>query len=118
MVRLAVPARVQTVTINLARRREQRRDATEMRERGFAFQSVRVVARGNQQDRRGVDPDAVDLSQARRAAPNEHLEVAVETRGVGFERQDAPSQRRDRQFRRVHDGVAARGGSQRRRSAR
>ena len=63
MVCLAVPARVQAVAVNLPRRRGQRSNATEMSERGFVLQSVRVVARGDQQDRGGVGPDAVDLEQ-------------------------------------------------------
>ena len=64
------------------------------------------------------DADAVDLEQARRGAAHERVEYSVETLSVGFERDDATSQRRDRELRRVHDGVAAGGGSQRRRGAR
>ena len=37
MVRLAVPAGVESMTVGLARRRGDGCDATEMRERGFAL---------------------------------------------------------------------------------
>ena len=68
MVRLAVPAGVQTVTVDFSRRRRQWCGATQMRERSFAFQPVWVVACGDQQDRGGVCADTVDLEQAGRAA--------------------------------------------------
>jgi hypothetical protein len=84
-----------------------------VRERGFASQAVRVVCRGDQQDRGGVDSDAIDLQQARRGASHERLEFVIEALGIGFEREHAPSQRRDRELRRVHDRVAARGWTQR-----
>ena len=46
-----------------------------MRERGFVVQSMRVVAGGDQQDRGGVDADAVDVEQAwaRRARRSEYI---------------------------------------------
>ena len=63
MVRLAVPTGVQAMTVDFPRRRPQGRDATQMRERRFAFQPVRVVARGDQQDRGGVDTDTMTGEQ-------------------------------------------------------
>ena len=42
-----------------------------MRERGFVGEPVRIVASSDQQDCSGVDPDAVDLEQARRRPVDE-----------------------------------------------
>src|SRR2546423_12894095 len=56
------------MTVDFPRRRPEGCDATQMRERRFAFQPVRVVTRGDQQDRGGVRPDAVDVQEARRGS--------------------------------------------------
>jgi hypothetical protein len=89
-----------------------------MRERSFAFESVRIVARGDEQDRGGVHADAVELEQARCRAPHKRVEFLVQAFGVGFEREHPPPEGGDREFRRIQHGVAARRGSERRRSAR
>ena len=47
-----------------------------MRERGLVGEPVGIVAGGDEQDRSGVDPDAVDLEQGRRRPLHELLEVA------------------------------------------
>ena len=119
MVRLTVAAGVEPESfLGLARRRGEGCDATQMRERSFVLQPMRVVAGGDEQDRSGVGADAVDLEQFRCAATHQGVEDIVEASTVGVEREDATSQRRDRQFRRVHDGVAPDGGTQRRRGGR
>src|SRR5579862_9288769 len=107
MVRLTVPARVESMPIDLSGRREQGCDAAEMRERRFALQPVRIVTDCDQQDGGGAGADAVDLEQARRAVSHERLELAVEPPAVGFEGERPPYQRRDREFRRVHHRFAA-----------
>src|SRR5215207_8614895 len=86
-----------------------------MRERGFVLQPVRVVARGDEQDRGGVAADAVDLEQAWSTATHQHFKRIVKTLAVSVERENATSQRRDRELRRVDDGVAPDSRTQRRR---
>ena len=119
MVGLAVPAAVEPVPVGLARRRVDRGDAAEVRERGFGCEPVRVVAGGDEQDRGGVDADAVELEQARRAVARTSVSSSPSRRSASASSaSDAASQGRDRELRRVHDGVAAGGGSQRRGGAR
>ena len=66
----------------------ERRDAAEVRPRGFGTDPLRVVTRrGDQQDRSGVDADAVDLEQARRGVGDELGEDSVEVIVVGVERE-------------------------------
>ena len=95
-----------------------RSDAAEMRERGFALDPLWVVTGGDEQDRGGVDPDAVHIEKARRAATHERLDEPVESDAVGVEIEDASTERRNREFRRVQDRVATRRWAQRRGGAR
>ena len=59
MVGLAVPAAVEPMPACLARRCVDRRDAAQVRPGGFVADPFGVVAGGDQQDRGGVDTDAV-----------------------------------------------------------
>ena len=74
-----------------------------MRERGFAFQPVWVVARRDQQGRGGVRPNAVDVEEARRGSPDELVDQLVEGLRFGFEIKDSSTKGADREFRRVQD---------------
>ena len=96
-----------------ARSGRRRRSGGHASRSGFVAQPVRIVARGDQQDRGGVGADAVDLEQARCTATHERVERLVETLAVSIEREDTTSERRDRQLRRVGHAVAVHARSQR-----
>jgi len=101
VVGLAVAAGVESVPCGFAGRRWDGRDAAEMRERGFAGEPVGIVAGGDQQDRGGVDPDAVDVEQRGSGAAHQWFEELIEAAGVSLERNDATTQRGDGECGRV-----------------
>ena len=76
-----------------------------MSERGFAGEPVGIVAGGDEQDRGGVDPNAVDFEQRGSRAVDELFEQLIEPAGVSLERQHAAAQRGDRELGRVGDDV-------------
>ena len=84
--------------VGLAGRRGERCDAAEVRERGFVADPLRVVAGGDQQDRGGVDADAVDLEQLGCGACARACRADASSGGdLGVEGVHAAAERRDRE---------------------
>ena len=90
MVRLAVAAGVEPeALVGLARRHGEGCDATQIRERSFVLQSMRVVAGSDQQDGSGVGADAVDLERHGARATHQSVECVIQSLRVGVEGKDS-----------------------------
>ena len=85
-----------------------RGDAAEVSEGGFGGDPFGVVAGGDEQERGGVNADAVEVEQARCGRLDEVGELAVKAGAVGVDVQHAATEVSHRQLGGIHHRVAVR----------
>ena len=93
MVGLPVPTAVESMPVGLVPGGGgQGCDTAQVRPRGLATDTIRVVTGGDQQDRGSVDPDTVEVSETCRGRSHERRERVIEPCRDGLEFDDLATQ--------------------------